>query len=67
MRWNIQPINAPIAHDLDPLAVALGVCRRTLEREIAAGRLSAVKIGRRTIVPADEVKRYVASLESRTA
>jgi hypothetical protein len=39
-----------LAYTLDGFASAVGVCLRTLNYEIAAGRLTATKIGRRTLV-----------------
>ena len=62
MKHNVDPIEAPLAHDLSTFAASLSVSRRTLEREIEAGRLRSIKLARRTLILADEAKRYVASL-----
>lgn len=34
-----------------------GVCTKTVERQIKAGKLRAVRIGRRVLVPAEELSR----------
>ena len=54
---------------LEPLAVNLteaeritGLGHRTLYRELAAGRLRAVKRGRTTLILMDSIRTYMASL-----
>ncbi len=48
---------------LDDAAQRLSVCKRTLEREIAAGRFPRpIKIGRATRVSVAEIDAYVARL-----
>jgi excisionase family DNA binding protein len=44
----------------------LSIGRSTLYELIADGQIKAVKIGRRTLIPHEELERYVASLPSRT-
>jgi len=44
-------------------AEILELSRATVYKEIAAGRLRVVKIGAATRIPADELKRYVESLQ----
>lgn len=41
--------------NLDSAAALHSVSRRTLERAVKAGRLSVVKVGRRTLVRPDDV------------
>ena len=49
-------------HTLDSAASLLSVSRRTVEREIASGRLAVVQIrGARRIDPA-EIERYISML-----
>lgn len=43
-------------------AALIGVGRSTLYELIKAGEIQAVKIGRRTLIPHDELERYVRSL-----
>ena len=40
----------------------LSIGRSTLYELIADGQITAVKIGRRTLIPHEELERYVASL-----
>lgn len=40
-------------------ADALGVCDRTICREIAAGRLSCIHVGRAVRITRDQLSRYV--------
>src|SRR5262245_47966184 len=47
---------------LKEVAFRLQVCRRTLEREIAARRLACVKIGRSVRVLESDLKTYLESL-----
>jgi excisionase family DNA binding protein len=43
-------------------AAVLGVCRASLYPLMASGRLRAVKIGSRTMIPRSELERFIASL-----
>ena len=45
----------------------LSIGRSTLYELIADGQIKAVKIGRRTLIPNEELERYVASLPSSTS
>jgi excisionase family DNA binding protein len=47
---------------VDEAAEALGLARSTLYRELGAGRLPSVKIGRRRLVPASAIARRIASV-----
>lgn len=46
---------------LDETAAALAVSRRTIMREADRGYLPTVKIGRRRLVPAVELEKYLAA------
>lgn len=46
---------------LDEVAERLRVSRRTVERELAAGHLRPVRIGRRRLVTVKELEAYVAA------
>ena len=48
-------------HTLTEAADYLRVSRRTVEREVAAGRIRVVKIGRRTLVTERELEAYLAA------
>lgn len=53
----------PLLHDEESARYMLGnVGRSKLFEEIQAGRLRAVKIGRRTFIAQAELERYVAAL-----
>ena len=43
---------------------ALGLSRTTIWKAIADGRLNAVKFGNRTLIPADTLRAWLASLPS---
>jgi len=44
------------------LSKQLNVSRSTIEREIIAGNLNALKVGAGIRISSDEVERYIASL-----
>jgi excisionase family DNA binding protein len=46
---------------------ALGIKRSMFYELVAAGEIRPVKIGRRSLVPLQELERYIASLPSRSA
>ncbi|MGB4777437.1 hypothetical protein [Microbacterium sp.] len=57
------PTIAPLLYDEENARHMLGgIGRSKLFEEIAAGRLRAVKIGRRTFIAHAELERYVAGL-----
>ena len=47
---------------INDACAALGVGRTSLYQLIADGRIPVVHLGRRTLVPADELARYAAAL-----
>ena len=51
-----------LAYSVEEAAEALGLGRTMLYGEIAAGRLRAKKIGKRTIILVDDARAYLASL-----
>jgi excisionase family DNA binding protein len=53
---------AKLALTVEEAARALGIGRTKLFAEIAAGRLRAVKFGRRTLVPVEDARAFLASL-----
>jgi excisionase family DNA binding protein len=65
-----MPKNAPppasppqLLNGVPGAAVRLGVCNQTVYDLITAGRLRAVQIGKRKLIPEDELQRFVAQLE----
>ena len=56
-----------IAYSIDGLCAACSLGRTYLYQEIAAGRLRAVKAGRRTLIEAAEARRWLSSLQRITA
>ena len=53
---------APITHRLTDVAVKLGISEAGVRDLIRRGVLSARRIGRSVVVPADELARFVANL-----
>ena len=49
--------SAPLVYSLDRAASMIALSRRSLYRLIDAGELRTVKLGRRRLVPADELVR----------
>lgn len=55
---------AKLAYTIPEFGAACGVGTTFVYGEIQAGRLKALKAGRRTIIDAQEAKRWLASLRS---
>ena len=55
------PVEALRLFTLNEIAARLRVCRRTLEREIAAGRLATVRIGRSVRVLESDLQSFIAT------
>lgn len=55
---NIEPITVGIP---DACRIT-GLARSSIYREIAAGRIKAVKAGKRTLLPMDSLRAWLASL-----
>ena len=56
-----------LLHTIPDAAETLGIGRSTLYNLISSGQITAVKIGRRTLVAQDELERYVRSLTAVSA
>ena len=54
-----------LTYTMKEAAAALGVGRTTLWRAISDGKLAALKLGSRTLIPADALPQWVASMPSR--
>ena len=52
----------PLLQTINDAGQELGVGRSTLYELIASGAITPVKIGRRTLIPHDELERYVDTL-----
>lgn len=50
------------AYSIDEFAKIHGVCRDVIYENIAIGRIRAVKLGRRTLIPASERQRFLSEL-----
>jgi excisionase family DNA binding protein len=50
-------LRARTAFSIDEVSLALGVSRSTLKRRLADGTIPSVKIGRRRLVRADDLRR----------
>lgn len=59
---NTMPDNLPHLLTVPQFAERLCVCKRTVERLIAAQQIRACKVGRSTRIAASELVRYIASL-----
>ena len=57
----------PLADTVLVAATRLGICRAQLYKEMAAGRLSARKAGRRTLIERTEQSRWLAALPLKAA
>ena len=55
--------SAPLVYSLDRAASMIDLSRRSLYRLIDAGELRTVKLGRRRLVPADELARITRPAE----
>ena len=56
-----------LAYSIKELSAALAISPPTIYREVKRGRLHITKIGRKSVVLADEARRYIAALEDRAA
>ena len=61
----VKPHLQPLLNRIEHAAARLGVSRSWLYREIGAGRLRVVKIGNRTLIAEDELRRFAAELAQR--
>lgn len=50
---------------LKEAALSLGVSKSTLYKALADGKLSAIKLGNRTLIPADALRAWLASMPTR--
>ncbi len=62
MRENQTSSEEKFAFGIVDAARVAGIGRSTLYEALAAGELKAVKLGRRTLIPADELRRFIAAL-----
>ena len=56
------PTQEPIAYGIVPLSAVLGLGKTKIYEMIGSGQLEAMKAGRRTLVSAASVRRYLDSL-----
>lgn len=54
-----------LAFTLKEAATALGVSKSTLYKALADGKLTAIKLGNRTLIPAEALKAWIASMPVR--
>ena len=55
-------MTAPLLHSIQDSTQLLGIGRSSLYGLIGEGKICTVKIGRRTLIPDREIRRYVESL-----
>ncbi len=53
-----------LAYTIKEASAALGVSKATIYRTLANGELHAKKLGSRTLIPADEIRRWISSFPS---
>ena len=58
----LAALATPLAYSISDFARAVGIGRTKLYEEISAGRLRALKAGKRTIITVENRRAYVASL-----
>lgn len=54
----------PLAYRVEEAAALTKLGRTTLYREIAAGRLEAIKVGARTLIPRQALEDYIEHLRT---
>lgn len=57
----MSPEQQPIAYSINDAAEAIGISRAGMYNLLADKKIAARKIGARTIIPADELRRFVNS------
>lgn len=62
MLKNTAASHGKMALSIIEAAHIAGIGRSTLYEAMAAGELKAVKLGRRTLIPADELRRFIDAL-----
>ncbi len=55
-------MNITLSYSIAEVVKASGVCRTVLYEEIKAGRLRARKLGRRTLILADDLQSWLSAL-----
>ena len=63
----MQTIIEPLADPVLVAAARLGICRAQLYKELSAGRITARKAGRRTLIERTEQARWMAALPLKAA
>jgi len=53
---------AKLTYTMKEAAAAIGICRTTLWRAVSDGKLAAIKLGNRTLIPAEELRAWLASM-----
>ena len=55
----MTPTERPEAYSIDAAAKLAGISRRTLYREITAGRLKTTRVGNRQLIEPAELRAYI--------
>jgi excisionase family DNA binding protein len=66
-RLRIERAGAPLLYSLDEAAARIGIGMTKLNELIAAGSLSTITIGRRRLVPAEDLTEFVSELRATAA
>jgi excisionase family DNA binding protein len=62
-----KPMNMPLSYSIADVVKLSGVGRTVLYEEIKAGRLKAHKLGRRTLILADDLQHWLTGLPHKEA
>lgn len=58
---------APLLVSVEKAAEMLSISRKQVYREMASGKIKSVLIGKRRLIPTEELERYVGELRERAA
>ena len=54
------PPENKLAYSIDEFGQMTGICRATTYKEIASGDLQSMKVGRRRLISADSIEKWIA-------
>lgn len=52
-------LSAPLAYSIDGAAKATTLCRSKIYEYVRQGKIETRKLGRRTVIPADSLRRFI--------
>jgi len=63
MEPNVEPSSRPRLLSIDLFVARYGIGKTTVYRLIAAGKLRALKVGTRTVIPEDAAEQWLENLK----